>query len=369
MRTVGVIVALVCLLSLDRPAVAEPDSDPGSALDIMRASGEGYRTAQPGQPIRFPGDHLAHPGYRIEWWYLTANLTDAGGQPYGVHWTLFRTALRPGGDAAGTDWTSNQMWMAHSAIHTPDEHYYEERFARGGIGQAGVGVTDSGQFDAWLDDWQLLGTADAPVPGSLTTTVKDKTIRLNWQADMPWVLHGDNGFSQKSGQGQGSYYYSQPRLQITGELTIDGTPIPVSGQGWLDREWSSQPLAADQQGWDWFSLQFDDGASLMAFHLRQDNADPYVRGTWIEKNGLSRALQAGELSIEPVEWGEVSTGADRSTSLPLQWRIELPAKDADWLVTARTADSWLATLVPYWEGPVRVEGSSAGVGYLEMTGY
>jgi predicted secreted hydrolase len=363
------VIALFCAVVFAGPLAAENSRDPASALDIMRASGEGYSTARPGRSIQFPGDHLAHPDYRIEWWYLTANLTDAAGQHYGVHWTLFRTALRPGGDAADNGWTSNQMWMAHSAIHTPGGHQYEERFARGGIGQAGVSLTQTGRFDAWLDDWQLLGTADAPVPGSLTTSVNDMTIRLDWQADLPWVLHGDNGFSQKSGQGQGSYYYSQPRLQITGELIIDGTPIPVSGEGWLDREWSSQPLAADQQGWDWFSLQFDDGTSLMAFHLRQSDADAYVRGTWIDRNGQARALQAGELRIEPIERGEVSTGAYRSTSVPLTWQVELPGQDARWLITARTADSWLDTLVPYWEGPVRVEGSSAGVGYLEMTGY
>ncbi|WP_037339652.1 lipocalin-like domain-containing protein [Saccharospirillum impatiens] len=364
------IVAWLSAVALVSPVLAESDSDAGSALDIMRASGEGYRTALPGQPIGFPQDHLAHPDYRIEWWYLTANLIDTEGQPYGVHWTLFRTALRPVDSVVGW-WRSNQMWMAHSAVHTPTGHHYEERFARGGIGQAGVGLAEAGQFNAWLDDWQLLGTSDAPVPGHLSTTVNGLAIELDWQADQPWVLHGDNGFSQKSGQGQGSYYYSQPRLQITGELTIDGTAVPVSGEGWLDREWSSQPLARDQQGWDWFSLQFDDGTSLMAFHLRQKDAEPYVRGTWIDADGQSRSLNEGDLVIEPLEWGEVVVDPGEGTrkSLPLRWRIELPSQNARWTVRARQADSWLATLVPYWEGPVRVEGSSGGVGYLEMTGY
>ncbi|MEX2319808.1 MAG: lipocalin-like domain-containing protein, partial [Saccharospirillum sp.] len=362
--------ALVILVFSTNLAQAENrEPDPGAALDIMRASGEGYPITKPGQPIHFPEDHLAHPDYRIEWWYLTANLTDAKGQAFGVHWTLFRTALRPGSDAEG--WTSHQMWMAHSAIHTPQGHQYEERFARGGIGQAGVELTDTGQFDAWLDDWRLLGTAESPVPGSLTTTVNDITLQLDWQADTPWVLHGDHGFSQKSGQGQGSYYYSQPRLQMTGTVTIDGDAIPVSGQGWLDREWSSQPLASDQLGWDWFSLQFTDGTSLMAFHLRQQNAEPYVRGTWIDADGSSRSLEEGDLLIEPLEWAEVvvDSGKDARKSLPLVWRIELPGQNARWTVRAREANSWLATLVPYWEGPVTAEGSSGGVGYLEMTGY
>ena len=83
----------------------------------------------------FPTDHGPHPDYRIEWWYLTAYLEDPAGVQYGLQWTLFRTAVAPGEEEG---WGSPQVWFAHAAVTTPESHFSTERFARGGIGQAGV---------------------------------------------------------------------------------------------------------------------------------------------------------------------------------------------------------------------------------------
>ena len=81
--------------------------------------------------------------------------------------------------------------------------------------------------------------------------------RSTLQATGPLVLQGDHGYSRKSEHGQASYYYSQPFFDGEGTLTIDGRSIEVTGHAWMDREWSSQPLAADQKGWDWFSLHLE----------------------------------------------------------------------------------------------------------------
>ena len=40
----------------------------------LGSSAEGFDVPQRGETITFPKDHGAHPGFRIEWWYLTANL-------------------------------------------------------------------------------------------------------------------------------------------------------------------------------------------------------------------------------------------------------------------------------------------------------
>ena len=98
---------------------------------------EGFAEPQLGAALRFPQDHGAHPDYRIEWWYLTANLKDENGTPYGVQWTLFRSALAPG-EAEG--WQSPQIWMGHAGLTSTTQHFSAERLARGGIGQAGVTV-------------------------------------------------------------------------------------------------------------------------------------------------------------------------------------------------------------------------------------
>ena len=58
----------------------------------MGTSVEGYALPDPETRFEFPEDHGSHPAFRIEWWYVTANLTGDDGQRYGIQWTLFRNA-------------------------------------------------------------------------------------------------------------------------------------------------------------------------------------------------------------------------------------------------------------------------------------
>ena len=209
---------------------------------------EGFAVPQRGHPLAFPEDHGAHPDYRIEWWYLTATLKGADGRDYGIQWTLFRSALTP---ESGAGWQIPQIWMGHAALTEPDAHHVAEKLARGGIGQAGV---TAAPFHAWIDDWQMEATAPDGIDDlRLTARGTDFAYDLNLVAEGPLVFHGDAGYSVKSRDGQASYYFSQPFYRVEGTLTLPSGPVSVTGTGWLDREWSSQPLAEDQSGWDWFS--------------------------------------------------------------------------------------------------------------------
>jgi len=309
----------------------------------------------PNPAFSFPEDHGAHPAYRIEWWYLTANLQDENGVDYGLQWTLFRSALSP---SDGEGWSALQLWMGHAAVTTPDAHYVAERLARGGVGQAGV---TADPFEAWIDEWALMGdwqTMEMRAAGA------DFAYDMALRAEGPLVFHGDAGYSVKSASGQASYYYSQPSFQISGTLQLPSGDIAVSGDAWLDREWSTQPLAAGQKGWDWFSLSFESGDKLMGFQLREDGAEAYTSATWIGADGTVSAMPNGAFKAEAMATAEVA-GRD----IPVDWRVTLPAKGIDVTVAAQNKHAWMDTSVPYWEGPVTVTGSHTGRGYLEMTGY
>jgi predicted secreted hydrolase len=322
----------------------------------MGTDAGGFATPQPDLEFDFPADHGPHPDYRIEWWYLTANLDAPDGTEYGLQWTLFRSALAPG-EAEG--WQSPQVWFAHAAITTPESHLSTERFARGGIGQAGV-TPDA--FEAWIDDWRLAG--DSVDDLHVTATAPNFSYDMRLTAQGPLVFHGADGYSVKSPQGQASYYYSQPFYEISGTLDLPDGPVEVTGSAWLDREWSSQPLSDDQTGWDWFSLTFDTGEKLMGFQLREDDGDPFTAGTWVAPDGQTMALDDGALQATPLETSRVA-----GREVPTTWRLTLPVHDLDIEVAALNPDAWMDTSVPYWEGPVHVSGSHAGRGYLEMTGY
>ncbi len=321
----------------------------------LGADVDGFAVPQPNYEFRFPADHGPHPDYRIEWWYLTANLMAEDGTPYGLQWTLFRSALAP---EAGSGWTAPQLWMGHAAVTTPDHHYVSERLARGGIGQAGV-VADP--FSAWIDDWVLQGDWDSL---QMTASGADFSYEMGLTAQGPLVFHGDRGYSVKSAAGQASYYYSQPFFDIAGTLQLPDGDVAVTGTAWLDREWSSQPLSEDQTGWDWFSLSFDDGSKLMGFRLQQTDGQNFTSATWITPDGLTIAFSNGAFSADPLSMHETA-----GREVPTQWQVTLPDKGVDVTITAMNPDAWMATSIPYWEGPVTVIGSHNGKGYLEMTGY
>ncbi|MFT4620500.1 MAG: putative secreted hydrolase [Sulfitobacter sp.] len=348
--------ALIISLFLASPVTAQGFAGLGTSTS------DDFAVPTPNPIFAFPEDHGPHPDYRIEWWYLTATLSGEDGQDYGIQWTLFRSALAP---VRTETWDSPQIWMGHAGLTTKDAHFHAERLARDAIGQAGV---EAAPFEAWIDDWQMLSTAgpdqDAISALSLTARGADWSYDLALNAQGPLVFQGEGGFSVKSDTGQASYYYSQPFYTIEGTLDLPSGPVAVTGQGWLDREWSSQPLAGDQRGWDWFSLQFEDGSKMMGFQLRDSSDDGFTSATWIEADGTSTALPPRALQVTPVETTQVE-----GREVPVIWRLELPEKGLDITTTALNPLSWMPTLFPYWEGPIRFEGTHAGRGYLEMTGY
>ena len=326
-------------------------------------SGEGFAPVVPGKRLVFPGDHGPHPDFRIEWWYVTANLSDATGAAYGAQWTLFRQAMSPGPQAEG--WANQQIWMAHAAVTRADTHRFSETFARGGVGQAGVEATP---FHAWIDAWQMRGrealNSDTMSPLELNAAGPDFAYALHLEAERALVLQGEDGYSVKSEQGQASYYYSQPYFKAAGRITIDDRPIEVTGQAWLDREWSSQPLASDQTGWDWLSLHFTGGEKLMLFRLREANSRHFISGKWFSPDGNGRTIASSEIVMTPKASTDVG-----GHIVPTNWDIAIPSLALTISCAPVNPKCWMGTRFPYWEGPIRFSGSHNGVGYLEMTGY
>jgi len=374
--------------------VYEQNDDSNNAL----ASNMGKK-ADPDYRMSFPQDHGTHDQFDIEWWYLTANLQDEAGDPYGLQWTLFRfknSRLRSS-QAEGNNsssllknspvmlnestvsldkkWHNDQIYMAHASIHSLDTHWFSEKFARGGVGNAGHTALPLNLF---IDDWQWLNSdGDTGLfPSTLTFSATDTskpnaearaTFTLNQTG--PLVQHGDNGFSVKSNSGHASHYYSAPFISIEGELTqavdtVTTAPIKLKGQAWFDKEWTSQLLDTGTQGWDWLSLHLDDGNKIMAFRMRLKNQDDYVTGSYITGTGEQITLQPGDLTLQPVSVKKVD-----GRQLPLIWKLIIPSKKIDLTISTLKDKQWNNAAVPYYEGMVKIEGSHGGVGFLELTGY
>jgi len=344
-----------------------------SDFAVLTQQADAYQQAKPGQALDFPRDHGPHPGYRIEWWYLTANLNDNQGNPYGAQWTLFRLAVEPPGtNEPGNRWQQNQVFMAHMAVTTPDDHVSFQRYARGAtnlsLARASV---EASPFSARLDDWTMQSTGTDWLPLKVQAQQDDYALHLYLQSEAPLILQGTAGFSQKHPNGGGSFYFSQPFLKADGELTVAGKTFPVSGEAWLDREWGSQFLQADQLGWDWFSLHLENGEKLMLFQLRQtpgmNRNDNFLHGSLIRPDGSKEPLDADQIILKVVKESVVM-----GRKLPLNWQIDLPQINRQLTIEALHPDQWMDVDFPYWEGAVTVSGNgpeNRGRGYMELTGY
>jgi predicted secreted hydrolase len=307
---------------------------------------DGFAQVTPGKMFAFPADHGPHREFRIEWWYLTANLVDSSGAACGLQWTLFRQASQPGPQGEG--WANQQIWMAHAAVTRADTHRFNELFSRGGIGQAGVAAKP---FAAWIDDWEMKGTDRTDnrtlSPVTLKASGTDFSYALTLEADRPVVLQGDGGFSRKSERGQASYYYSQPFFRARGTLTID-----------------DQPLDADQTGWDWLSLHLASGDKLMLYRLRQKDGRDYPFGNWIFADGRTQMITGSDIQMTPKATADVA-----GRKLPVEWQIAIPSHSFSISCKPLNPRAWMGTGFSYWEGPISFAGTHDGVGYLELTGY
>lgn len=316
----------------------------------------------PGRQISYPADFGPHPDYRIEWWYVTANLTTENGQEMGVQWTLFRQARRPGPSPDG--WSSHEFWMGHAAVTTLAGHHFAEKIGRGGTGQAGATASP---FEAWIDDWRFAKRDERPAPEgaySLKAAGDNFSYDLIMSTSQAPVLHGDRGYSQKSDTDFASYYFSIPSFTVTGSVSVGGKDHTVVGNAWLDREWSSQPLTDSQLGWDWFSLHLDSGEKLMLFQTRDKEKPPFLSGTWINKAGEPASIDRAEIILTPLETVGVA-----GRQIPVRWAIDIPSRSLKIKTSALWPQSWMGTSIAYWEGPVSATGSHTAKGYLEMTGY
>ena len=422
-------------------------STPKGFFGNMQSS-DAFTPVKRGNTVELPRDHMSHPDFQLEWWYLTFVLSAEDGQEFGLQYTLFRfnteqdapsranaknsaegsaesSASQSSEDNLHTNanshiarnWSNGQQWMGHASLHTAAQHYFEERFASGGVGNAYV---NQHPFKTVIDDWiwkaaqaevQTGAESKAMFPSVLTfafgqnsthhpvktrekipATSADRLLELNDAPSVsavkialnldtygPFIKQGDNGYSKKTQDERlRSYYYSQPFINAEGTLNIEGNSVKVAGKGWFDHEWTSHLANSEAMGWDWFSLHLDDGSKLMAFRMHAMNenmknskskhSEIFTTASYIAENGTKETIDQANVSITPTAYETINEG-ESARSVPTAWRIQIPEKDIDLSIRPFKESQWNNSLFPYYEGRVHIKGSHSGSGFMELTGY
>ncbi len=338
-----------------------------AAVAVAAPATTPYPVVRPGIVLRFPADHGAHPAFRTEWWYVTGWLRTDAGENLGFQVTFFRTRP-PVGDANPSRFAARQVLFAHAALSDPTTGrlLHGERAARQGFGLA---AARTGDADIAIRDWRMRRAPD----GHWATRIeaKDFALALDFRPTQPPLPQGLGGYSRKGPRPeQASYYYSVPHLRVAGRVRRGDRIVAVTGEAWLDREWSSDYLAPAAQGWDWTGLNFDDGSALMAFRIRRKGGGTlWAGGALRGSDGTTTALGPRDVTFRPLAtWRSGATGAVYPVSQEVSIRVG--GRVMRWRLTpmfaAQELDARRGGLPVYWEGAVRTRG---GRGYLELTGY
>lgn len=347
---------------------------PSSMLAVLDDDPTTFARAIAPRNWEFPRDHGAHPEFQTEWWYATGNLAGTGGAEFGYQFTIFRRALTPLPPSNSSTFATRDVYLAHVALSdiTAGNYYHAQMLRRPAAGMAGASTTS---LQAWVGPFRIDPEGDG---ARIQIRAADFACDLHLRPAKPIVFHGEGGLDQKgSAPGQASYYHSMTRLNTTGTVTVGGRSVEVAGLSWLDKEFGSNTLGVGQVGWDWFSLQFDDGTELMLYGLRLSGGgyDAESGGTFVGADGATQRIGLKDFAIDPLAtWRSPRTGAN----YPARWRIRVPAVQLDIEVTPRMPDQEMTSdgdsAFSYYEGSVAVTGMRAGVpvtalGYVELAGY
>jgi predicted secreted hydrolase len=333
----------------------------------MAAAGTDYAQVTAGRTLVFPQDLGSHPAFRTEWWYVTGWLTSEQGESLGFQVTFFRTKpdIAPANPSA---FAAHQLIIAHCALSDPQRgRLWQEQKIR----RAGFGLADAAEGDThvWVERWSLARSGETY---AAKIDSADFSLDLRLLETQPVLLQGENGFSRKGPQERSaSYYYSLPHLEVSGEVLRKGAKSRVTGDAWLDHEWSSEYLDAQAQGWDWIGINLDDGGALMAFRIRGPSGEQrWAGGSHRNSAGTVQILTPADIEFRGGRrWKSPRTGID----YPVAWQIRAGAQEFELqpLMDDQENDTRLTTGAIYWEGAVRAmdQGKLIGRGYLELTGY
>lgn len=348
---------------------------------LFASEDEGFIPVDGPCSVHFPQDHGSHPGYRTEWWYYTGNLKTAGSEHFGFQLTFFRRQMSPTAresawPAAHSRWRTNQILLAHAALTdvAAKKFHHSERMSRWALEMAGA-YSDEDATVVFMRNWLA---RISPSEHTLRADTGDFAFDLRLVPAKPPVLHGDSGYSRKGrNAASASCYYSITRLEVSGSVIVNGSTFPVTGNAWMDHEYSSAPLEPDLSGWDWFGLQLSDKSDLMVYILRERDGSFSTAsgGTFVDASGKTIHLGAEDIRARPTAfWSSHDSGA----RYPTRWDLRILPLGLDLSISPRVAGQEQQTLgttgITYWEGSVEASGTAGtkqidGEGYMELTGY
>ena len=374
--------ALAALL-LAAPHALHAQTGAAHPPPLADKTAEGFLVPHPNPRFEFPRDHGSHPGFKIEWWYLTGHLYAPRTQArYGFQATFFRRASVPNAKGSGgappeEAFGTGEVYLYHAALSDlqTGRFHHSERVAR-----VGWDAWSSAQeLDLRVGPNRLRGLSESPQRFQLDAHIQVQVgLSVFLTPQKPLVIFGENGVSRKGTASEAaSWYLTFPRMEVQGRLRLGDTLEPVTGSAWMDHEISSSQLTAEQAGWDWAGIQLEDGREIMVYRLRRKDGstDPASALFWVDSEARTHRVGAQAFRWTGAgQWRSPRTKAAYPLPVRLSTEDPMSGKKVEFVLEPLLPEQELdgaISGVPYWEGACRVlsNGQPVGSAYVELTGY
>lgn len=347
-----------------------------TVTDTVAGKASDLRNGTEFDPVSLPRDLAAHADVQTEWWYYTGHAVTDSGRKFGFELVFFkrrtdldRFAVIP------LRLIGNPFFFAHFAITDHSSRTFRYSHRKSSNGRLDLPATASEEhFYLRLGDWTARSASETHV---LSASLNEEVFfEASLTPSKPVVLNGINGVSYKD-EGEASRYFSYTRMQLEGDLTTQGQVEHFTGTAWMDREFGTWEPTENQKGWDWFSIQLDNGCELMVYQLRNPKGEPtrFSTGKFNAADGTTSSIAADSFSIEVTETWE----SPRSDAVyPSGWRLSVPdfglELEIEPVLKDQELDTRGTTMIVYWEGACSVKGQLGdepvgGNAYVELVGY
>lgn len=237
------------------------------AQELFSQAWKTYPYAPDGSKITFPSDEGRHTDEPIEWWYSIGHFTgESTGTPYSYMLTYFHIKQ-----------LSYDGFRILNLCNEETGEFYCEilPLTYPSISTNSLNINALvGYFPilAKTETWETKTDGDNNVlpftynqKAQTTTLTANFGIDFNHNATKRPLIVADSGFLY-IGDASYSYYYSQTRLALTGNITINNETEAISGTSWIDRQYGNFS-PTNENDYEWFSLQLSNGMDINVYNV------------------------------------------------------------------------------------------------------
>jgi predicted secreted hydrolase len=347
-----------------------------SVADVFVGKADTLRDGTELSPVNLPRDLYAHKNAQTEWWYYTGHGKTDSGKEFGFELVFFkrRTDLDKF-SLVPLRILGNPIYFAHFALTdcTKKNFRYSHRKSANGMLDLPASASES-HYHLRLGDWSV---RESSISHILHATMGNEVVfEATATPTKKVVLNGKDGVGVSfKDEGEASRYFSYTQMNLDGDITQNGKTEHFTGSAWMDREFGTWEPTENQKGWDWFSVQLENGTELMCYQLRNsaNEVSAFSSGNFVDAEGNAHYLDHKDFTIEPTGfWKSPKSKA----TYPSGWKLKVPKHNLDLVVSPVIEDQELdtrgSTMIVYWEGACEVTNPANtlnGRAYVELVGY